>query len=403
MARNVQIWTEDHRLLLDGPHATPEQLKHAMRTVQAGGLFGYRFLFPAMRVGRHEVYWHRPLVAYRDAEGEPVVLPDAPLGYLTAYDADKPQLDKPIELWPRIRQRPLALAALALHQPGTGRTALPVVRGVRKLLDAVAKHGGQPLPQSLARKLLVSDKHQTLDSWLESLPEAVAPGVRELIEPEDEPLTRRKSAKRAGVAHLPADRDAGVRGRYWKTIAALGEGPFLNKNNADCVPRPVTQKLLPYHGRHLDGARAITCSAYYDERDRGGAADRQGAGGRAAVPVADRLRLLLDGRLAEEPGRRGRARHRRRDSRPGSHAGGHHGRPLRHGLHGGPLRAELRRRRRPDRRVRGGRQPLGDGRADAGRADLPGDEPEGATRLRRLAGPPDRRGVSRRLPRAPAP
>src|SRR5204862_2800808 len=38
MARNVQLWTADHRLLLDGPTATPEQLKHAMRTVQAGGL-----------------------------------------------------------------------------------------------------------------------------------------------------------------------------------------------------------------------------------------------------------------------------------------------------------------------------------------------------------------------------
>ena len=69
MARNVQLWTEDHRLLLDGPNATPEQLKHAMRTVQGGGLFGYRFQFPAMRVGRHEVYWHRPLVAYQTEAG----------------------------------------------------------------------------------------------------------------------------------------------------------------------------------------------------------------------------------------------------------------------------------------------------------------------------------------------
>ena len=31
-----------------------------------GGEFGYRFLFPAMCVGQHEVYWHRPLVAYFD-------------------------------------------------------------------------------------------------------------------------------------------------------------------------------------------------------------------------------------------------------------------------------------------------------------------------------------------------
>ena len=39
---------------------------------------------------------------------------------------------------------------------------------------------------------------------------------------------------------------------YWKTIATLAEGRFLNKNNADCVRDAVTQCMLPYHGRHLD-------------------------------------------------------------------------------------------------------------------------------------------------------
>jgi hypothetical protein len=55
MARNVQMWTRDAELLLDGPHATPADIKRAMQAVQAGGMFGYRFLFPAMRVGKHEV------------------------------------------------------------------------------------------------------------------------------------------------------------------------------------------------------------------------------------------------------------------------------------------------------------------------------------------------------------
>ena len=91
MARNVQIWNENAELLLDGPHATPEKIKQAMRTIQAGGVFGYRFLFPAMRVGKHEVYWHRPLVAYRDALGEAACCRTRRSGYLTAYDADKPR------------------------------------------------------------------------------------------------------------------------------------------------------------------------------------------------------------------------------------------------------------------------------------------------------------------------
>ena len=38
------------------------------------------------RVGTHEVYWHRPLAAYHCPDSDkPVVLSDAPLGYLTAY------------------------------------------------------------------------------------------------------------------------------------------------------------------------------------------------------------------------------------------------------------------------------------------------------------------------------
>src|SRR5882762_2978331 len=52
---------------------------------------------------------------------------------------------------------------------------------------------------------------------------------------------------------------------YWKTIAALAEGRFLNKNNADCVRDPVTQRLLPYHGRQLD-ALGDYLLAYYRQR-----------------------------------------------------------------------------------------------------------------------------------------
>jgi hypothetical protein len=252
MARNVQLWTEDHKLLLDGPNATPEQIKHAMQTVQAGGLFGYRFLFPAMRVGRHEVYWHRPLVAYRTAAGEPVVFPDAPAGYLTAYDATRPDPARAVELWPRFRCRPVALAALAVHQPGSSQPAGPVLRGVRKLLDAVGKRGGRPLPRSLAGQLIARGHSHTLDGWLASLPEEVRSGVGSLIGPADPPPTRRKGSSVPDSLTYRRTATRPFEVRYWKTIAALSEGEFLNKNNADCVRDPVTQGLLPYHDRHLE-------------------------------------------------------------------------------------------------------------------------------------------------------
>ena len=194
MARNVQLWTEDSRLLLDGPNATPAELKLAMRTVQAGGLFGYRFQFPAMRVGRYEVYWHRPLVAYRDRSGEPMILPEAPSGYLTAYDTKKPRLDRAIELWPRFRQRPVASAALTLSASGSGLKPGPLLRGVRKLLDAVGNRDGAPLPRPLARQLLARGPAQTLDGWLSSLPESLRVEVCGLIASDRIPLPRSRGS-----------------------------------------------------------------------------------------------------------------------------------------------------------------------------------------------------------------
>ena len=68
MARNSQIWTDRHELLLDGPRAGRDELSRAAGVLREGGHFGYRFYFPPMRVGKYEVFWHRPLVAYLDAE-----------------------------------------------------------------------------------------------------------------------------------------------------------------------------------------------------------------------------------------------------------------------------------------------------------------------------------------------
>src|SRR5262249_16077333 len=101
MARNSQIWTTNFDLMLDGPGSSRAQLAAAAKTLREGGLFGYRLEFPAMRVGLHEVYWHRPLVAFRGENGRPALFMGAPLGYLTAYRAAKPDLSRPLELWPR--------------------------------------------------------------------------------------------------------------------------------------------------------------------------------------------------------------------------------------------------------------------------------------------------------------
>jgi hypothetical protein len=251
MARNVQIWTEGAELLLDGPHASPADIKRALRTIKAGGVFGYRFLFPAMRVGKHEVYWHRPLVAYRDAADEVAVLPDAPLGYLTAYDADKPRLDRAVELWPRMQRRPVLQAALAGEDYTHKRQVPPQVRNVRKLAHAYALFGSKPLPINFARRIMGLDRKGADEHWLSHLPQQVATVIHAIVEssPAEVPEKRGRVPGSLTYAHT-ARRSFEV--AYWKTIASLAETPLLNKNNADCDLDEASQRVLPYHERHLE-------------------------------------------------------------------------------------------------------------------------------------------------------
>jgi hypothetical protein len=267
MARNVQLWLDNGEMLLDGPNATPAQLKKAMQVTRAGGLFGYRFLFPAMRAGRHEIYWHRPLVGYRDEKGEPVVLPDAPLGYFTAYDTNRIRLDKPIELWPRIRQRSLPLAALRLYQTGNGHVTIPIIRNVRKLFDAFRVNGDKPLSRTLARQLLMLHRDESLETWIESLdnPE-LAKELTAVIEPDARPLPApgRKSSKVPASLTYGRTAKRTFEVKYWKTIAYLSEGTLLNKNNADCIRDDITQRNLCYHGRQLDNVGDYLL-AYYEK------------------------------------------------------------------------------------------------------------------------------------------
>ena len=110
------------------------------------------------------------------------------------------------------------------------------------------------MPRSLACHLLTLAREETLDHWLDSLPERRPwpHHSRGLLEPEETPLPRRKGAKTPDSYTFGRTARRAWEVSYWKTIATLAEGQFLNKNNADCVRDAVTQSMLPYHGRHLD-------------------------------------------------------------------------------------------------------------------------------------------------------
>lgn len=253
LALNVHLWTQDFRLLLDGPHADREDLRRAEAALIEGGLFGYRFQFPAMRVGRHEVYWHRPLVAClsrRTGRIEPIA--DSPTGYLTAYDADSPDLGDPIELWPRLLRREPFLQALedfGRHDHYSGQTT----HNLLSLLEAWQLMGEKPLPRTFSRQLIIAPKQDSLEDWIESLPSrATSPGLGQKMQAhladrlspsaEDlpEPLTYSQTATRA------------FEEAYWHDIELLSNGRYRNMDNADTVLDAVTQSKLTHPHRDLE-------------------------------------------------------------------------------------------------------------------------------------------------------
>jgi len=255
MARNVQLWTEDFQLLLDGPAAGAEGIRHAAEVVARGGLFGYRFLWPAMRVGRHELYWQRPLVAYLDPRtGERAVLPQAPLGRMLAYPEGKPDLGPALELWPRLLRREPHVANIELFRNLQEHPPLRTLNNVRKILHTWQLRGREPLPRSFAHRLLTLEKGHTLEGWLQTLPGKTRhPGRARVV------VEELKQCLEPAAADLPPAWTFGHTARrsfevdYWNTIALLSSAAYVNKNNADCVLDEVTQAALAHHGRDLDG------------------------------------------------------------------------------------------------------------------------------------------------------
>ena len=265
MARNVQLWTHDYRPLLDGPSATPDDILRAAEIVAEGGVFGYRFVFPPMQVGRHELYWHRPLVAYyRSERKQPEALIDNALRWVyltTAYPAAAAlKFDKPLELWPRLLEREPQLANVELFQHLLEHPPRRTLVNIRKLLDAWERGGGQPLPRPFARQLLTLEKSDTLEGWLRGLPLQVKPlhreRARKLVEYlrgclASEHLTKKTATAASLTFHHTATR--AFEEDYWNTIAYLSTGAYVNKNNADCILDKATQAAVAHDRRDLEG------------------------------------------------------------------------------------------------------------------------------------------------------
>jgi hypothetical protein len=255
MARNSQIWTRGYKLLLDGPGATRKDLMRAAAALREGGEFGYRFYFPPMIVGNHEIFWHLPLVAFLDVKTrKPRVLENAPTGYLTAYDRNEYNLDSPVELWPVFSQRPELMAGMRGYSKQYEHREHQDALNAHKLIEVSDFLGDARLPSDFARSILNIPRSETAEEWIKSAgkrkssdAKLLSQKLRRIVNPaEGTPDTIPPSLTYEYTANRRFELD------YWNTIAKLATGRFLNKENADCVNDAPTRSIRKQGHRDLE-------------------------------------------------------------------------------------------------------------------------------------------------------
>jgi hypothetical protein len=255
MARNCQLFTESFELLLDGPRAGRKAIGEAVLTVMKGGNFRYRFYFPPMHAGIHEVFWHRPLVACISRQtGEPEVASDLLPGYMTCYLSDHPDPADATELWPRFNKRWIHLSALHNFDPVHDHYLNQSAWNLLALLDTWELTGGKPLDRDFARALVRIPKNESLEEWLAGFParsknpdeaKKVVKSVESILQPPvknqvlPDHLTFSETANRAYEM------------AYWNQIHFLAHGEYINKDNADIVHDTPTSERTGHMQRDL--------------------------------------------------------------------------------------------------------------------------------------------------------
>jgi len=255
MARNCQIFSEHFDLILDGQKATIHDIEKAAAIILKGGLFRYRFYFPAMQVGLHEIFWHRPFVACLSGKNDqPWISGDLLTGYMTAYETGNPDLSHAIELWPSFRRNELHLSALnnfeRNHDHYTHQTSLNIL----SLLDSWEFFGKQKLERSFARNLVRTRENDTLDDWVASFPgRAVDPETGRQLRTAVENILEPESTQTGSENFLTFNETANRRYEelYWNQIHFLAHGSFINKDNADVVTDPPTLDKVKHYQRDL--------------------------------------------------------------------------------------------------------------------------------------------------------
>jgi hypothetical protein len=265
LASNSQIWNNKFDLLLDGPKAGRRRIMEVEKILLNGGLFGYRFFYPPVRVGEHELYLHRPLVAFLSKESEQVVIkPDSLYGHITCYHDDDRQMCNPIELWPRMQRRDLYLSALYEFNSSNDYYAHQTSFNIISLLESWEMYNRKSLKRSFAQNLLNIAKHKTLEHWLEELDIHVnsketaglmRSSLEKIIVPQydpslPDPLTFSETSARTFEEN------------WWNDIKFLAQGRFINKENADVMLDETTLSLVLKQERDLEELGDYLISRY---------------------------------------------------------------------------------------------------------------------------------------------
>ena len=255
LACNSQLWNNKFEPLLDGPRAGRRKIMEVEKTLLKGGLFGYRFFYPPMRVGEHEIYLHRPLVAFVPKESENVeIRAESLYGYITGYhDSDK-EMSNPVELWPRMQKRDIYLSALhdfnSLNDHYAHQTSFNII----SLLENWELQKQILLKRSFAQNLLNIAKHKTLEIWFNELNTHFSQSekaglmhkaLNKIIEEQydstlPEPITFTETSTRKFEEN------------WWNDIKFLAQGEFIYKDNADIMLDESTLSLVIKQQRDLD-------------------------------------------------------------------------------------------------------------------------------------------------------
>lgn len=255
LACNSQLWDNNFNLLLNGPAAGKKRIAEVEKILLKGGLFGYRLFYPPMSVGEHEIYLHRPLVAFVPRGSDKAVIKSESLyGYITGYHCNDTGMADPVEIWPRMQKRELYLSALHDFNTDfdhfTHQTSLNII----SIFESRKMQEQKPLKRSFAQNLLNIAKHKTLEHWLDELdahvtrPEKTGQmrkALEKIIEDQydsafPDPITFTETSSRR------------FEEEWWNDIKFLAQGEFIYKDNADIMLDDTTLSLVKKQQRDLE-------------------------------------------------------------------------------------------------------------------------------------------------------